>query len=113
MSFLPEEDQEFLAESGIPHQELSEKTPDGSERRGVLFSDFTFNGNMWTPNGAGLVACGACDLLVVIPGGYSTTKLDSFYTSPRLKRADGVDPQNANTEAALFQRTWQFWSRHL
>src|SRR5438552_12406746 len=37
MSFLPEEDQEFLGESGISYELLTEKTPDGSERRGVFF----------------------------------------------------------------------------
>jgi hypothetical protein len=64
-------------------------------------------------NGSGLIAANACDLLVVIPDGYATTKLDSFYTTPKLKRANGQDPQNANVDSALFGKTWQFWSRHL
>ena len=49
----------------------------------------------------------------MIPDGYATTKLDSFYTIPRFKRADGHDPQNATVDSALFGKTWQFWSRHL
>lgn len=113
MSFLPEEDQEFLNENGINYQELLENMPNGQERRGVLFSSFSFSSNLRTMNGGSLVKADACDLLVVIPDGYATTKLDSFYTDPKLKSADGRDPQNANNDSALFGKTWQFWSRHL
>jgi hypothetical protein len=113
MSFLPEEDQEFLDENGIKYQEFLENMPNGQERRGVLFSSFTFSGNLRTTNGGSLVKAEACDLLVVIPDGYATTKLDSFYTIPKLKCADGRDPQNATVDSALFGKTWQFWSRHL
>lgn len=113
MSFLPEEDQEFLYENGITYQELLENMPNGQERRGVLFSSFSFSGNLRTANGGSLVKAEACDLLVVIPDGYATTKLDSFYTIPRLKCADSRDPQNATVDSALFGKTWQFWSRHL
>jgi hypothetical protein len=113
MSFLPEEDQEFLDENGINYQELLENMPNGQERRGVLFSSFSFSGNLRATNGGSLVKADACDLLVIIPDGYATTKLDSFYTNPKLKCADGRDPQNANNDSALFEKTWQFWSRHL
>ena len=113
MSFLPEEDQEFLDENGINYQEFLENLPNGQERRGVLFSSFTFSGNLRTTNGGSLVKAEACDLLVVIPDGYATTKLDSFYTIPKLKCADGRDPQNATVDSVLFGKTWQFWSRHL
>ena len=57
--------------------------------------------------------CVSCDLLILIPSGYPTTKLDSFYTIPRLKRPDGTDPAAANGENELFGKKWQFWSRHL
>lgn len=113
MSFLPEEDQEFLGENGIKYQELLEKMPNSQERRGVLFSGFSFSSNLRTMNGGSLVKAEACDLLVVIPDGYSTTKLDSFYTIPKLKSADGRDPQNATVDSVLFGKSWQFWSRHL
>lgn len=113
MSFLPEEDQEFLNENGIKYQELIENMPNGQERQGVLFSSFSFSGNLRTMNGGSLAKAEACDLLVVIPDGYATTKLDSFYSIPKLKCADGSDPQNATVDSALFGKTWQFWSRHL
>jgi hypothetical protein len=113
MSFLPEEDQEYLCENGIQYQELVENMPDGKVRRGLRFPAFSFSGDLRTMNGGSLVKVNACDLLVIIPDGYATTKLDSFYTIPKLKRADGRDPQNATVDSALFEKTWQFWSRHL
>jgi len=113
MSFLPEEDQEFLDSNGIKYELLTEKMPDGADRRGVLFPGFTLLGNLRTQKESALVVCESCDLLVVVPTGYATTKLDSFYTLPRLKRPDGSDPQATNPETPLFQKAWQFWSRHL
>jgi len=113
MSFLPEEDREFLGENGVQCQELIENIPDGQERRGLLFPAFSFSGNLRRMNGGGLIAVDSCDLLVLIPDGYATTKLDSFYTIPRLKRSDGSDPQNAGGESMLWGKPWQFWSRHL
>ncbi len=113
MSFLPEDDQDFLSENGIRHQLLTEKLPDGTDRNGVLLPGFAFTGNLWTSQNGGMVSCTVCDLLILIPSGYATTKLDSFYTLPRLKCANGNDPQAANSETAVFQKAWQFWSRHL
>lgn len=113
MSFLPEEDQEFLGENGIEYQELTEKMPDGNERRGVLFPGFSFPGDLRAISGGSLAKVEACDLLIVIPDEYATTRLDSFYTIPKLKRSNGGDPQNASVDSTLFGRTWQFWSRHL
>lgn len=113
MSFLPEDDQDFLNENKIKHELLTEKQPDGTDRRGLLFPGFEFTGNLRTAQEGNLVSCSSCDLLVLIPSGYATTKLDSFYTLPRLKRPDGSDPQNATVDTPLFGKTWQFWSRHL
>jgi hypothetical protein len=83
MSFLPEEDQEFLDGNGLQYELLTAKTPEGTERRGVLLPGFAFVGDLRTQGDGAL-----------------TTKLDSFYTIPRLKRPDGSDPQNANGEPA-------------
>ena len=113
MSFLPEDDQEFLNENDITHQLLTEHLPDGADRLGIVFPGFEFTGNLWTPQNGNLVSCTRSDVLVVIPRGYATTKLDSFYTMPHLKRRDGTDPQTATGDQILFQKTWQFWSRHL
>lgn len=113
MSFLPEEDQDFLAECGIDHTELSETLPGGNQRRGVLFPSFRFTSNLRRLSNGVLVPCENCDLLVVIPDGYATTKLDSFYTDPQLKLANSALPQNVAVDVPLFGKNWQFWSRHL
>jgi Prokaryotic E2 family E len=113
INFLPEDDQEYLENKEIKFELLTEKDPDGNERRGVLFPAFSFTGNLRSLQNGNLVSCDTCALLVIIPKGYATTKLDSFYTSPHLKRHDGTDPQNANNATPLFERSWQFWSRHL
>ena len=57
--------------------------------------------------------CNVCDLMVIIPQGYDTTKLDSFYTDPILKKANGALPECATGVEPHFGREWQFWSRHL
>lgn len=113
MSFLPEEDVEFLESNGIKYELLVETLPNGTVRRGVFLPGFVFAGNLRVQKDAALIPWGTCDLVILIPDGYATTKLDSFYTMPRLKRADGADPQNANAETPLFGKPWQFWSRHL
>lgn len=114
MSFLPEEDRELLALKKIAFEEKEEKLPDGNVRRGVVFPAFTFQGNLHKREGNGtLVPCNQCDLLVIIPSQYATSKLDSFQTRPHLLRANGTDPDRATVTQNLFSQDWQFWSRHL
>lgn len=113
MSFLPEDDQDYLKAKELTFDLKSEPAPEGGERRGIIFPAFQFNGNLRFAVNGDLLACSSCDLLILIPSGYATTKLDSFYTSPRLKRVDGADPDRASGESEIFGRKWQFWSRHL
>ena len=111
---LPEEDQEYLRDKGISYELLVEQGPDGNERHGVHFPDFKTPASLRVrKEDGGLVVCESCELLVIIPSGYATTKLDSFHTIPYLKRPDGTDPQTASGVPTLFGRPWQFWSRHL
>ena len=111
--FLPEDDTDYLQGKRIKYELLIEPLPGDKERRGVLFPNFKVPENLWVYVDGILSPCQTCNLLVLIPDGYATTKLDSFYTSPRLKRGDGSDPKNANVETPLFGITWQFWSRHI
>lgn len=111
MSFLPEEDQEFFAQKELKFELLEEKIPGGDIRNGVLFPDFEFSANLRIDGVSEAVR--TASLLILVPKGYATTKLDSFYTSPLLKRPNGAFPDRANSTATLFDRTWQFWSRHL
>jgi hypothetical protein len=112
MTFLPEADQEFFQEKNITYELLTESI-NGTEHRGVLFPVFRFEGNLRTAHDGNLLPCDSCRVLVLVPNGYSTARLDSFYTAPWLKRPDGNDPHAANSEQTLFQQSWQFWSRHL
>jgi hypothetical protein len=112
-NFLPEDDLDYLREKEIKFELLTETMPDGKERRGVLFSNFDVPENLRIYENGALAAIQGCDLVVLVPDGYATTKLDSFYTIPKLKRHDGTDPDRATGEVALFAKTYQFWSRHL
>jgi hypothetical protein len=113
---LPEDDQDFLQEKGWKHELKSEQVPNaapGTLRNAVLLPEFVFEGNLYRLEEGQLVRTQQCRMLVIIPSGYSTTRLDSFYTIPRLKRVDGTDPLNATHTETLFGEPWQFWSRHL
>jgi len=113
MNFLPEDDLEFLNTKGLAFELKTEQLPDGNVRRGIVLPALTFDGNLQCNNNGQVTRCSSCDLMILILKGYPTTKLDSFYTSPRLRRLDGTDPQNATAEEKIFGHTWQFWSRHL
>ena len=113
MNFLPEEDQDFLAAKQITYELVVERLPDGNERRGVVFTNFALDGHLSSIVAGATQPCRSCGVLVLIPFGYSTTRLDSFYTSTALKRADGAMPINTAPDHDLFGRKWQFWSRHL
>src|SRR5262245_3281714 len=55
------------------------------------------------------------DLLIRIPPGYNTAKLDMFYVHPHLKlRGTDSYPDRANEFSQSFDgRQWQRFSRHL
>jgi len=110
---LPEDDKEYLDNKALKYELLTESLPNNMERHGVLFPSFEFTGNLFVTEDSQLTQCRTCQLLILIPDGYATTKLDSFYTNPRLKRADGLEPDRATAENEFFGRKWQFWSRHL
>lgn len=114
MSFLPQDDIDYLAGKSLIFAEKDEIPPEGGDkRRGVIFPKFCFEGSLFEHRDGTLVPVSSCDLMVLIPSQYATTKLDSFYTAPHLKRSDGSDPQNAGNAQSLFGHSWQFWSRHL
>jgi len=111
---LPEADREYLSGKGYNHHFLAaEVQPDGSQQKAIVFPDFPFASSLQTMKDGLLVPCNVTDVMIVIPKGYATTKLDSFYTSARLTRGDGSDPHAASGSVDMFGRSWQFWSRHL
>lgn len=113
MNFLPEDDLEYLESKGIKYELVTETLTDGTQRRAVVFPAFAFEGNLRRENDSQWIECRTCDLMIIIPAGYATTKLDCFYSNPRLKRQDSADPASTGAENELFGRKWQFWSRHL
>lgn len=113
MSFIPEDDLDYLRRKELKFELKTEQLPDGNKRNGIIFPEYALDGNLRTQTQSGLVNCGTCALLILIPVGYATTQLDSFYTQPFLKRANGSNPDRANDEQVLFGGKWQFWSRHL
>ena len=113
MTFLPKADRDYLQTKGIDFELRVERIPDGSERKGVVFPQFDFEGELYSIVDGKPLKVAQCMLLILIPSGYATTKLDSFYSSPGLRRADGGMPAQAASEQELFGVRWQFWSRHL
>jgi Prokaryotic E2 family E len=109
-SFLPEDDHAFLASKRVAYREVIE-----GEQRGLILPAFALPSThrLLTVAGGSLQLATLADVLIFIPKGYRTTKLDSFYTNPHLKLAGGSDPQNATGTTPFAGVTWQFWSRHL
>lgn len=114
MTFLPEDDADYLRLKGIEFEEVSEQVPNGGTLRAIQIPEFPVPDNLFVRDGTNLIRTATCELRVHIPDGYPTTKLDSFYTLPPLYTASGVLPDRANMNGQAFNgRVWQFWSRHL
>jgi hypothetical protein len=111
--FLPEDDQDFLRKKGIPHRFHSDGQGDAL-RRAIEFVDFAIPSNLFKRDANGvMVPAGTASILVLIPKGYSKTKLDSWYVRPALKLSNGSLIIATGDNQGLFQQSWQFWSRHL
>ena len=106
MSFLPEHDRDFFGCKEIAFEEVI----DGASR-GVILTGIQIPSGLFKRECEALVPCNIVDILVTVPDKYNDTKLDSFYVEPTLFLANGTNPQNTGA-AALFERNWQFWSRH-
>ena len=111
--FLPEDDIEYLESKGMAYEERTEAVAGGAKRNALLITSFTFGGNLYERVQDALVKRDSCDVLIVIPDGYATTRLDSWYTRQRLVRADGANPVQTSHTENMFGEGWQFWSRHL
>lgn len=111
--FLPEDDQDFLRRKIIPHRFHCEGQGE-TQRRAIEFVGFTIPPNLYKRQDDGtFVPAERANVLILIPKGYSKTRLDSWYVQPALILANGAFADRANSEQVLFERRWQFWSRHL
>ena len=97
MSLL-EADAEFLTRKGY----LTEVTLENSFVN-LVIKNFPL-GPAYSPNEA--------ELLIRLPPGYPQGHPDMFWTSPRVQRVGGGDPQTATVEETYLGRAWQRWSRH-
>lgn len=99
MSFLPQEDQAWLKQSGHSYEEVAEL-----DKRGVVLHAVRL------PAGKFQVEC--ADLLIQIPPGYPDANLDMFYSSPTLCLASSGRAPSATLVEQHFGKPWQRWSRH-
>lgn len=112
--FLPMDDREFFDTKGFAYEEIEEKLPDGNVRRLVVLDGLLAPPSIFVRDTQGqLVPAKTYKLLIVVPNGYATTRLDSFYTQPRLLRSNGAEPDRATGSSSFLGSDWQFWSRHL
>jgi hypothetical protein len=117
MTFLIRDDRDFLEIKALAFAARVETMPDGTTRRWLMLEGFAVEGRLFasvdTTQPQVLTPQQSCTVAIQMPDGYPTTKLDSFYTFPRLVRADGGCPINANGEMDICGQKFQFWSRHL
>lgn len=108
MGFLPADDIAYLRTKGLEFEEVVERD------RMLVIRNFPLPAGIVSVQGDGQrPPVSQADVLIVIPPGYNSTCLDSFYTFPRLGRAPaGEFPATSGSRQAM-GRQWQFWSRHL
>ncbi len=111
--FLPEDDREYLREKQYAFREEEEPVPGGKPRLALIVDNFSFDAELYRDLDGTQVRVTSCELLILIPEGYNTTQLDSWYTRPRLFRANGRTPDRTEHTDVMFGGGWQFWSRHL
>jgi hypothetical protein len=103
VSFLPEEDSDWLTGSGFTFEEVEE--PLGAElKRGIIVRNYLL------PSGKFQVA--HASILVQIPRGYPDATLDMFWADPALVLAPSGKQPNATVPETHFGSAWQRWSRH-
>ena len=107
MSFLPEHDRDFFEGKEIAFEEVLD-----GESRGVILPGFAIPEGLYTRDPTGLTPCLVADILVMVPIGYSDSKLDSFYVNPPLVLPNGTEPKNCTGRHTFANKEWQFWSRH-
>lgn len=99
---LPEDDEEFLAELGLPWV----LHPDGDSAGILTIDGFAVAGGGFSP--------ATTRLLIRIPAQYPLAKLDMWYCSPEIRlTSSGTYPPQADVFEILLAERWQRFSRHL
>lgn len=97
---LPEDDEEFLKRKGFNWELIP-----GGEGGCLVVKDYSVSPEVFDRD--------KTDLMIRIPAGYNTAKLDMFYADPPLHLRGGSFPQAADHFEEHAQRKWQRFSRHL
>jgi hypothetical protein len=101
MTFLPEDDHEYLTSKGLLFEEKFEGGQNGLIIRNFVLPSGKFN-------------CEQSDLLIIIPPNYPDTHPDMWYFYPRLLLLPSDALPRATESNHNFEgKTWQRWSRHL
>ncbi|AYR23404.1 E2/UBC family protein [Herbaspirillum rubrisubalbicans] len=100
MEYLPKKCQRYLANRGLPYEQLEE-----GAQKAIILRDFKL------PQGKYDVA--HADILIVLPAGFPDCAPDMFYALPWLRLNETRMYPRAADQAVVFQETpWQRWSRH-
>ena len=101
MSFLPQEDLNYLDAKEI----VFEECVDGKQK-GVIIRSWLLPDEMYDAERA--------DVLILIPNGYPDVRPDMFHLTPWVKLRNGNRyPKAADQPVAFNGGNWQRWSRHL
>ncbi len=70
----------------------------------VVLKSFQLPGDRYVPS--------ATDLMVIADYQYPLSRLDMYWTDPRVQLTSGAMPQNADQFETYATRQWQRWSWH-
>ncbi|MCL4285020.1 MAG: hypothetical protein KJZ62_07935 [Fimbriimonadaceae bacterium] len=102
MMQLPDDDEQFLSELGLPWN----LHPDGDSAGFLVVDQFCVSGGGLGPS--------PIQLMIRIPAQYPLSKLDMWYCSPAVRhQSTGAFPPQADVHETFLGISWQRFSRHL
>ena len=100
MSFLPEEDREYLASKRIVYEEVVDGT-----NKGLVLKTWSLPDGLYDHPSA--------DILIILPSGYPDVPPDMFHLMPWVRLAlSNSYPKAADQPVNFAGQKWQRWSRH-
>jgi hypothetical protein len=100
MSFLPEQDRQYLRDRGLVWEEVVDGVSTG-----IILQNFCLP--------VGRFNVPTANILIVLPSGYPDVAPDMFYLMPWLQLLlNGSFPRATEAAFAFQQQSWQRWSRH-
>jgi Prokaryotic E2 family E len=100
MTFLPEQDRQYLSDRGFSWEEVVDGVT-----KGIILQNFDLP--------VGRFSVPTANILIVLPALYPDVAPDMFFLLPWLKLASSGALPRATEAAFAFQgQSWQRWSRH-